>query len=81
MKTNPRWDSLKLSYTEPSGLTPLRREAAALYGGALTHEQLLVLAPEEGVYLTMRALLRPGDRVVGGGSGEGLGAGSGAGRA
>ncbi|GBF97388.1 aspartate aminotransferase [Raphidocelis subcapitata] len=59
-----RWDNLRLSYTEPSGLTPLRREAAALYGGALTPEQLLVLAPEEGVYLTMRALLRPGDRVV-----------------
>lgn len=59
-----RWNSLKLSYTEPAGLTPLREAIAGLYDGAVTAEQLLVCAPEEGVYLTMKALLRPGDRVV-----------------
>jgi hypothetical protein len=25
--------------------------------------QVVILAPEEGIYLTMRALLRPGDEV------------------
>jgi hypothetical protein len=60
-----KWDSLRLSYTEPAGCSVLREAVAGgLYGGAITPEQLLVCAPEEGVYLTMRALLRPGDRVV-----------------
>lgn len=43
-----RWDGLRLSYTEPAGLTPLREAAAALYGGAVAPEQLLVCVPEEG---------------------------------
>ncbi|KAI8475795.1 MAG: aminotransferase, classes I and II [Monoraphidium minutum] len=59
-----RWDSLRLCYTEPAGLTPLREAVADLYGGAVTPQQVLVCAPEEGVFLAMKALLRPGDRVV-----------------
>ncbi|KIZ07359.1 aminotransferase, classes I and II [Monoraphidium neglectum] len=59
-----RWEGLRLSYTETTGLAPLREAIADLYGGAISPEQLLVCAPEEGVYLTMQALLKPGDRVV-----------------
>jgi len=114
-----RWSDLRLSYTEPSGLTPLREAVGQLlYKGEVATEQLLICAPEEGgwgwgfvlwlgsgvgdgvgvgvgvgcvrmmltgqlvaadqqdwdcthlsfmctgVYLTMKALLQPGDRVV-----------------
>jgi hypothetical protein len=71
------WDNLRLSYTEPAGLTPLREAVASLlYGREVAAEQMVVCAPEEGVYLTMKALLRPGDRVVRGRGTEGAGGAS-----
>ncbi|KAF6250599.1 aminotransferase, classes I and II [Scenedesmus sp. NREL 46B-D3] len=59
--TLSRWSSLKLSYTESQGLPALREAIAALYE-RLQPEQLVVCVPEEGVYLTMRVLLQPGDK-------------------
>lgn len=58
-----RWSSLCLSYTEPQGLPALRAEITKLYK-TVTSDDLVVCAPEEGIYLTMRALLKPGDHVV-----------------
>lgn len=58
------WDGLTLNYTEPRGLPRLREEVAAMYGGGVKADEVLVVAPEEGIYVAMRTLLREGDRVV-----------------
>jgi aspartate/methionine/tyrosine aminotransferase len=59
-----RWESLSLGYTESLGLPALRDEIAALYPG-LTREDVITFAgAEEGVFLTMHALLQAGDHVV-----------------
>ncbi len=57
------WGDLSLGYTQSAGHPRLRQEIARLYAG-LSPEQTLVLAPEEGIYLAMLALLEPGDHVV-----------------
>ncbi|MCB8922448.1 MAG: pyridoxal phosphate-dependent aminotransferase [Ardenticatenaceae bacterium] len=54
-----------LGYTESQGHPDLRGLVAAQIGGAVTAQDVVVLAtPEEGIYLTMRTLLEPGDHVV-----------------
>ncbi len=58
-----RWMSLRLAYTEAQGLPALRRTIAAMYDEVSMNE-VVCCAPEEGIYLTMRAILRPGDHVV-----------------
>eukprot|EP00937_MAST-01D_sp_MAST-1D-sp2_P001503 g1503.t1 len=59
------WDGLALGYTESQGHPVLRAEIAALYESeAVGPESTIVLAPEEGIYLCMRALLQPGDHVI-----------------
>ena len=58
-----RWEKLSLGYTESAGLPGLRREIASLYSNT-NPDDILVLAPEEGIYITMRALLSPGDEVI-----------------
>ncbi len=58
-----RWDDLRLGYTESQGLPELREEIAGLYG-TVDAAEVLVAAPEEAVFLTMHALLAPGDHVV-----------------
>lgn len=58
-----RWETLYLGYTESQGLPELRHEIAGLYRGVRADE-ILVAAPEEAVFLTMNALLEPGDHVV-----------------
>jgi aspartate/methionine/tyrosine aminotransferase len=58
-----RWDKLTLGYTESQGLPDLRAEIATQYE-RVSAEQILVAAPEEAIFLTMHALLSPGDHVV-----------------
>jgi aspartate/methionine/tyrosine aminotransferase len=58
-----RWDKLMLGYTESQGLPDLRAEIAALYG-QVDSGQVLVATPEEAIFLTMNALLSPGDHVI-----------------
>jgi aspartate/methionine/tyrosine aminotransferase len=58
-----RWEDLHLGYTESQGLPELRAEIATLYG-QVDAEQVIVAAPEEAVFLTMHALLAPGDHVI-----------------
>jgi aspartate/methionine/tyrosine aminotransferase len=58
-----RWENLQLGYTESQGLPELRAEIAAAYA-AVGAEQVVVAAPEEAIFLTMHALLAPGDHVI-----------------
>ena len=56
---------LELGYTESQGHPELRTAIAATYGDDVDAGDVIVLAaPEEGIYLTMRALLEPDDEVV-----------------
>jgi aspartate/methionine/tyrosine aminotransferase len=57
------WDELTLGYTESSGHPMLRKAIAGLYE-SLEVEDTLVVTPEEGIFLAMQALLKPGDHVV-----------------
>ena len=59
-----RWEGLRLAYTETQGLPALREAIAATHYTSLGPEQVVCAAPQELLYLCMRALLRPGDRVV-----------------
>ena len=59
-----RWAELSLGYTESWGLPALREAVADLYAPVIEARHTIVLAPEEGIYLAMRALLRAGDHVV-----------------
>jgi aspartate/methionine/tyrosine aminotransferase len=58
-----RWETLRLGYTESQGSPELRQEIAGLYR-SVDAEEILLAAPEEAVFLTMNALLEPGDHVV-----------------
>ncbi len=57
------WESLKLSYTETWGHPFLRELIADLYKG-INAENTLVMVPEEGIFLLMQTLLKPGDHIV-----------------
>jgi aspartate/methionine/tyrosine aminotransferase len=57
------WAGLSLGYTESAGHPALRREIAGLYE-TLAPENVLVLAPEEGIFIAMHTLLEPGDRAI-----------------
>lgn len=59
-----QWEKLALSYTEGQGLTALREEVSAMTPG-LTPDDVLILAPEEGIFIAMLTLLEPGDHIVG----------------
>mmetsp|Transcript_14914 Transcript_14914/g.29435 ORF Transcript_14914/g.29435 Transcript_14914/m.29435 type:complete len:383 (+) Transcript_14914:133-1281(+) len=63
LDTKAMWENLSLAYTESQGLPALREAVSSLYTEASPND-IVVLAPEEGIYLTMRALLTYGDRVV-----------------
>lgn len=57
------WETLKLGYTESAGHPRLCALIAGQYEG-LGPEDVLVAAPEEGIFLALQALLTPGDHVV-----------------
>ena len=52
-----------MGYTEAAGLPVLREEIAKAYTSVVS-EDIVVLAPEEGIFLTLHALLQTGDHVV-----------------
>lgn len=59
------WERLTLMYTESQGLPQLRDEIAKqLYASVLTSEDVNVLVPQEGIFLSMNALLAPSDHVI-----------------
>jgi len=57
------WRSLKLGYTESLGLPLLRAEIAQLYAG-ISPEQVLVVVPEEGIFVALNCILESGDHVI-----------------
>jgi aspartate/methionine/tyrosine aminotransferase len=57
------WEGLKLGYTESWGHPLLRAEIANVYQG-IKPSDVLVVVPEEGIFLLMHALLQAGDHVV-----------------
>ncbi len=57
------WEALKLGYTESWGHPLLREEIANIYQG-VDQPDVLVVVPEEGIFLLMHALLGAGDHVV-----------------
>ncbi|MCC7358208.1 MAG: aminotransferase class I/II-fold pyridoxal phosphate-dependent enzyme [Anaerolineales bacterium] len=58
-----RWQRLSLGYTESQGDPALRAAIAATYT-AVQPADVVVLVPEEGIYLAMRTLLEPGQHVI-----------------
>lgn len=57
------WQQLRLGYTESWGHPLLRAEIARIYQ-EIDPPDVLTVVPEEGIYLVMRALLKPGDHVI-----------------
>ncbi len=57
------WRDLHLGYTETLG-HPLLRDEIVKFFPNLGADDTLVLAPEEGIFLLLHALLEPGDHVV-----------------
>jgi len=57
------WHDLALGYTESQGHPLLRQEIARLYQG-IAPEETLVVAPEEGIFVAMNALLGRDDHAV-----------------
>lgn len=58
-----RWQRLSLGYTESQGDPALRAAIAATYT-TIQPNDVVVLVPEEGIYLAMRTLLEPGQHVI-----------------
>lgn len=56
--------SYRLGYTESPGAPSLRTAISQLYDGHITADDVLIVVPEEGIFLTMWALLSPGDEVI-----------------
>lgn len=58
-----RWRNLVLGYTESQGDPELREEISMMYR-EIGPDNVLVAAPEEAIYITMRSLLKPGDYII-----------------
>jgi aspartate/methionine/tyrosine aminotransferase len=57
------WHNLKLGYTETKGHPLLRKELSNLYK-EIQSEDILVMAPEEGIFIALNVILSPGDHVI-----------------
>lgn len=57
------WNNLKLGYTDSQGHPVLREEITKLYQTIKT-EQVLVITPEEGIFIAMNNLLKKGDHII-----------------
>ena len=55
---------LELGYTETRGAPELREAIEPFYPGCSAADVLVCNAPQEAIFLSMHAVLRPGDRVV-----------------
>ncbi len=61
--TRELWEGLKFGYTESAGHPSLRREIANLYK-TVWPDDVLVLTPEEGIFIALNAVLGPGDHAI-----------------
>lgn len=59
-----RWRALSLGYTESGGLPALREAIASTYEDVAPDQVLTFAGAEEGIFLTMHALLASGDHAV-----------------
>ena len=59
-----RWESLSLGYVEHNQGSQFLRDEIACQYDRVGPDQVNIVAPQEGIYLAMRALLSPGDHVV-----------------
>lgn len=57
------WNNLKLGYTESKGDPTLRTEISKLHT-SISPDDVIVLVPEEGIFISMNVLLDKGDHVV-----------------
>ncbi len=57
------WENLTLGYTESLGNPLLRKEVAKLYSGVDPND-VLIITPEEGIFIALNTLLSKGDHVV-----------------
>lgn len=57
------WENLRLGYTEMQGNPLLRREVTKLYS-KIDPDEVLIAAPEEGIFISMNVLLEKGDHVI-----------------
>ena len=57
------WEKLALGYTESRGHPQLIQAITNLYTG-ISHNNVLEVVPEEGVFIAMHALLETGDHVI-----------------
>ena len=55
---------LRLGYTESPGSPELRAEIADWYENITADEVVVTSGAEEGIFITMQVLLRPGDHVI-----------------
>ncbi|MBI4417653.1 MAG: aminotransferase class I/II-fold pyridoxal phosphate-dependent enzyme [Ignavibacteriales bacterium] len=62
-KTRLLWEHLRLGYTESPGHPLLRQEIANLCK-TVWPDDVLVLAPEEGIFVAMNTLLQEGDHAI-----------------
>lgn len=62
-ETRQLWEDLRLGYTETLG-HPMLREAIAEIYDQISADDILVVVPEEGIFLLMHALLVPDDHVI-----------------
>lgn len=58
------WDNLLLMYTETQGLPLLRQEIAKQLYPTLSSDEVVVMCPQEGIFLAMNAILAPCDHVI-----------------
>ena len=62
-ETKRLWKELRLGYTESLGLPLLREEVARIYSD-ITKEDVLIVTPEEGIFITLNCLLKKGDHII-----------------
>lgn len=62
-ETKKMWEELKLGYTESLGLPDLRQEVTKLYKG-VSEDEVLIITPEEGIFIAMNTLLNKGDHII-----------------
>ena len=62
-ETKNLWDNLHLGYTESLGHSLLRQEISQLYQGT-NKDEVLVVVPEEGIFIALNTILEKGDHVI-----------------
>jgi len=62
-ETKTLWEKLTLGYSESLGLPLLRNEISKLYRN-VTQNDILVIVPEEGIFIAVNSILEKDDHVI-----------------